>query len=55
MLDHDGTLESVLICLIVAAIVGGVSYAVLAYGFKVAWANVAGALIFLIVLALCLL
>lgn len=53
--SHHGSseLEAAIICLLVAALIGGVVYAVLAYGFKVAFAPVAGALTFLIVLALC--
>lgn len=48
-------LESLLVCLIVAALVGGVVFAVLEYGFRVAWSRVAGALTFLVLLALCIL
>lgn len=52
---HDGTLEAAIVCLIIAALVGGVVFAILEYGFKVAWSRTVGALVFLVVLALCLL
>lgn len=55
MLEGHDTVEGVIICLLVAALLGGVSYLILHYAFKVVWANVAGAVIFLVALALCLL
>lgn len=55
MLEGHDTVEGVIICLLIAALIGGVTYAVLHYGFKVVWANVAGAITFLVALALCLL
>ena len=55
MLNHEGSIEAVIVCLLVASIVGVVVYAIGHYGFKQAWAGIAGFVSFLIVLALCLL
>jgi hypothetical protein len=48
-------IHNALICLLIAALVGGGVYLFLAYLAKVAWAGAAAGFAFLIVLALCLL
>lgn len=52
---NDNDVEGLILCLLVAGLLGTVVWAVGAYGFKVVWAGVAGFVTFLVVLALCLL
>lgn len=47
--------HALIVALLVSALVGGVVYAVLRFGFKVVWAAAAGAITFLVLLALYLL
>ena len=50
----ETTLATLLVCLLVAALVAGIVYAVLAYGFRQAWAGLAAGLVFLLGLLLCI-
>ena len=52
---NEGNLEGLIVCLIVACLLGAIVWAIGHYAFHQAWAGVAGFVTFILVLLLCIL